>query len=173
MRTIRQLSILVLIVVGCGCCQTVPRNERGGEPQWPTELEAFQYSYSPKVFGGVANLGLNRTGYVSYSYSSHPHTGSGGHTVVKTWHIPEQEAGQILDNLVSAGILELGMDGETTFPAHDFTLSSNGWQKMIRPARLPEAVWKQLLPLMMYAHPEMWQEDTQPGAPADADKPRR
>ena len=123
--------------------------------------------------GSATSIGLNRSGYVSYSYSSQPHTGLGGHTVAKEWHIPKEEAGQILDALVNAGILELGIDGENKFPSHRFTLCSKGWQKAIRPAHLPDAVWKQMLPLMMHAHPEMWKKDTQPGAPADADKPRR
>ncbi len=177
MRIIRQigiklLAVTVLLVIGCGRSTPLAKNQ--SSKLYPTELEAFQYQYSPKLFRGSAtSLGLNRNGFVSYSYASQPHTGSGGNTVVKEWHIPEQEAAQILDTLVNAGILELGMDGETKFPFHVFTLSSKGWQKAIRPTRLPDAVWKQILPLMMHAHPEMWKKDTQQDSPADTKRPQQ
>jgi len=150
-----------------------PVSERQDSTPWPTKLEAFDYFYMPKVLGSQVHLGMNRSGYVSYSFLSEPYTGSGGRTVSKEWHIPKDEAQQTLDALVNAGILELGLDGEAKFPSHCFTVSSKGWQKAIRPARLPDSIWKQMLPLMIRAHPEMWQENTKPDAAAEADKPRR
>jgi len=168
MRTYGLLGIMMLV---SGCSRHLVETQ--DSTTWPTKLDAFDYSYSPKVFGSVTHLGVNRSGYVSYSFASKPHTGSGGQTVVKEWHISKDEAEQILDTLVNVGLLELGMDGDAKFPAHRFTVSSKGWQKAIRPARLPDAIWRQILSLMMQAHPTMWQEDSQPYAPGDANRPRR
>jgi hypothetical protein len=178
MKMVRQIrvivfGIIVLLIIGCGRLKALPDDQES--TRWPTTLEALQYYYSPKVLGSGTSLGLNRSGYVSYSYSSQPHTGSGGNIVVKEWRIPEQEAAQILDALVNAGILELGigMDGGIKMPSHVLTFSSKGWQKVIRPTRLPDAVWKQMLSLMVHAHPEMWKKDTQQDAAGQPATPPR
>ncbi|MBI5724252.1 MAG: hypothetical protein HZA50_09870 [Planctomycetes bacterium] len=165
----KQFIILLGFMGTCGCDgQSVPTKD---DSPWPTRLESFSYCYQPKLLGSATSLGMNSNGDIYYSFSSKPYTDSGGHTVVKEWHIPKEEAEKFLDSLVNDGLLDLGMDGFTKFPVHQFTVSSKGWQKVIRPIRLPDVIWKRLLSLLIHAHPEMWHENTPSSEPAGAEKP--
>jgi len=146
-----------------------PVSEGQESTPWPTRLEAFSYQYMPTAFGSKTDVGMDRSGHVSYGFSSAPHTGSGGQTTTKDWHISKKEAEQFLDSLVSTGVLDLGMVGAAKYPLHYFEFASKGWQKKSRPARLPDSIWKQMLPLMIHAHPEMWQENTRPEGVAEAE----
>jgi hypothetical protein len=55
-----------------------PVSESQDSAPWPTKVDAFSYLYQPTILGSQMHLGMSRSGRVSYSFSSQPHTGSGG-----------------------------------------------------------------------------------------------
>jgi hypothetical protein len=55
-----------------------PVSESQDSTRWPTKVDAFSYLYQPTILGSQMHLGMSRSGRVSYSFSSQPHTGSGG-----------------------------------------------------------------------------------------------
>lgn len=160
-RVLRRTGLVLASLFACGCSgAAVADPEVASAPQ---ELAVLEYGYQPTFLGGTTYLRLNRSGAVTYSYSSHPHTGSGGRIVNEDWTLAEDEAQRALAALVAAGLFELGMGGEGAFPAHRFTLTLEGGQERVQPAELPAPVWEVLRPLLAHADPERWQGSGPPG----------
>ena len=119
-------------------------------------IDAFQYSFSPKVLGSAATLSIHKDGRVTYWYASQPHTGSGGKTVQKEWKLAERERAALLNGLVEDGLLDLEDTGGGKFPNHYVAVTYGRWQLSMHPKELPEKLLKRVKPLLQQAHPEEW-----------------
>ena len=154
------VAVAAAVLVGC---KSNPQPAIGiQESNWPNKLDAVRYEYAPELLGSATYLGLNRSGYVSYSFSSEPHTGSGGETAVKQWNIPPEEASKLLDALVEKRILDLTLEGQTKYPSNAFRLSADGWNKVVIPKVVPDEIWQLWLPLLIEADPYRWNKASQP-----------
>jgi hypothetical protein len=135
-------------------------------------LDTFSYSFSPRepwsfesgprpaLFGPGATFSITRKGKVHYTYASAPHTGSGGNTIVKEWHVPPEEAARLLDGLVADGLLDA--ESGIKYTGYSFTVSYGRWQLSAQPSSMPAAVIERLRPCLEKGRT----------APAGTDAPR-
>jgi hypothetical protein len=153
-------GLCVLVLLAASATGRAGEGEARGKLPDNRTLDTFEYTYTPKVFGGpVAHFSVTREGKLRYSYSSEPHTNMGGQVVQKEWEVPRKEATALLQGLVDDGLLDLEDTRGGKFPNHYFKVSYGRWQLTAHPKELPESMMKRLRPYLEKAHPEFWKKE--------------
>ncbi|MCI0699479.1 MAG: hypothetical protein L0241_00140, partial [Planctomycetia bacterium] len=122
-------------------------------------IDALSFHFSSGIPGlspsGVLNITAD--GKVNYSHQTAPSTGSGGKVTQKKWELTKAEVAELFRKLVADGLLDIP-EAAGKHAANEFTVYSGRWQLALPTEKVPEKVLAHLRPLLVKAHPALWEK---------------
>ena len=121
----------------------------------PIDSLTYTFGEGGGLAGGGGRLTITKEGKVSYSFSSHPFTGSGGRVVQTSWELSKEERNELFRKLVDGGLLE-AEDGDTV--TGGIRVTSGRWRATLAAEKVPDKAMAHLRPLLTKADPVKWPE---------------